>query len=346
MRGQHGQRGLRPRDTSPQTELSVRPCRLSAATSATRGSRRYPSERVHRLDAFPRHSACPRSPGSRACRSPVPMRAGSWLQAHHLYSCCAASQIAGAHNLSGGAAITGATDTARPVQESDLIAELPVQLLDAGRRLIHEHDRTTVPSERFCRPLLIVPRESVFRILRKLDIVRRVGVHEVAAVQPHRFDVSGGERPISEHLAVRREVARVADPDIPAERDIEFTGSVEAAQAVEPCSIEIVEERSRLPAVALTCRQQRVEAVPMSVENRLVILHREVDVQSLLQPAVEVDQVWVRVVQERAARYQPEGHSKTAAERFNQLSILVRFPQRPKMWNLPPFTAGPLERRT
>ena len=77
-----------------------------------------------------------------------------------------------------------------------------------------------------------------------------------------------------------------------------------------------------------------------------MIAHGQVDLQSPLQPTVEVDQVRVGIVEQCASRVETERNREAATERLHQPFSAMRLPQRPKVGNLPPFAAGPLERRS
>ncbi len=103
-----------------------------------------------------------------------------------------------------------------------------------------------------------------------------------------------------------------------AERHVELAAAVEAAEAVVAGPIQVVEEAGRFLRVGLTGAQQRVEAIAMLVEEVLVPLHRDRDAQAALEPAVEVDQMLIGVVQQRALRPQSQRDGQTAAERLDQ----------------------------
>ena len=61
-----------------------------------------------------------------------------------------------------------------------------------------------------------------------------------------------------------------------------------------------------------------LKRVAVTVEQPFVVLHLEIDRQALLKPAVEVDQVRIGVVQQRALRQQAERDGQAAAERLDQ----------------------------
>src|SRR5205085_1562391 len=99
-----------------------------------------------------------------------------------------------------------------------------------------------MPRQPLRRPDLFRPAEATLRVLAELDIVRRIGIHEVVAAQRKRLEVAVREFETREDLAVGGEVATVVDLLVLPERDVEFAVAVEAAQAVVAGAIEIVEQ--------------------------------------------------------------------------------------------------------
>ncbi len=165
------------------------------------------------------------------------------------------------------------------------------------------------------------------------------------AIDRHRFDVTVRERPAREDVAIGRETACVADTGVTAERHVEPAISVETTQPVETRAIQVIEQGRRFSALTLPAREQSVELLTMAVEQRLVVLHREIDAQSLLEPPVKVDEMLVGIVEQRTTGQQPERHGKSATERFDETSPGVRFPQGPQIRHLPPLSARPLQWR-
>jgi hypothetical protein len=182
--------------------------------------------------------------------------------------------------------------------------------------------------------------------VRELDVVGGIGVDEIIAPEFHVFDVDSAQFPIREQLGVSTEVPHVADGLVATERHVEDALLIEAAEAVVAGAIQVVEERRRLLRAAPPLRQQLVEARAMRVEQTRVVFHREIDPQPALNPSVEVDQVGVGVVQERALRQEPERHRQPSAEGLDQSTMAVRFPERPKVGHLPALATGPLQRRS
>ena len=229
--------------------------------------------------------------------------------------------------------------------EDDGVGMASVQLFDAVGRLIHEHDGSAMLRKPPGCSLLVFPSEAVFRVMRELDIVGRIGVYKIVALEGNGFHVRARERPVTEHVAVRREVARVTNTCIPAKRHVEFARAVEPAQAVEARSIQIVEECRCFQTRAFSTRQERVETFPLLVEERFVVLHRNVKSQTLLKPSIEIDQVWIRVVQQRASRHQSERDREPAAERLHESPMCMGFPNGLKVRHLPSLAAGPFQSR-
>jgi hypothetical protein len=112
------------------------------------------------------------------------------------------------HDLPRRSAVAGATDAARRIEEPHVESERSVQPFHAIGRLVHDDHRAVMPRQKTRGPLLIPPAETSARVLREWHIVRRIGIYEIASAKRQRFDITGSERPASQRLAVRREVAR------------------------------------------------------------------------------------------------------------------------------------------
>jgi hypothetical protein len=69
-------------------------------------------------------------------------------------------------------------------------------------------------------------------------------------------------------------------------------------------------------------------------------------VQALSQPAIEVDEMRIEIVELRALRKKTERHGQSAAKRFHQAAMDVRLPERQQMGDKPAFASRPFERRT
>ena len=248
-------------------------------------------------------------------------------------------------HLAGRRAIARARDPPRGIEVAHAVAKLLVELRDTFRGLIHEDHRAAMPCEPPGRAHLVIPGESALRVVREIHVVRRISIDEIRSLEWNRFKVAHGEIPGPKHRAIAREVPRIRDLLVRAERHVEPAGSVEAAQAVVAGSIQKVEQARRFGALALPCCQQLVEALPVLVEQRLIVLERYCDLQAAAKPGVERDQVRVDIVQKRPGRREPEHHGETATERLDEPPAGVRFPERFEMWKLPALPAGPLQRR-
>ena len=104
------------------------------------------------------------------------------------------------------------------------------------------------------------------------------------------------ERPISE------EVGGVVDVLIASERDVESAAAIEPAQSIESRAVEIVEELGSLPAFGVTPRYEFVEPLAAAIVQRAVVAHLELDHQAPPQPAIEIDDVRIDVVEQGAPR--------------------------------------------
>lgn len=160
-------------------------------------------------------------------------------------------EISRPHDFPRRTAIAGATDAPRPTQEPHRESERPVEPLHPFRCLIDDDYRPIMPRQQLRRPFLIAPREAASCVLGELNVVRRIRIDEIAGAKRERFDITAHKCPTSERLAVGRKVALVTDPRVSPERHVEKPASIEAAQSIEPCSIQIVEERRRFLALSV-----------------------------------------------------------------------------------------------
>ncbi len=83
----------------------------------------------------------------------------------------------------------------------------------------------------------------------------------------------------------------------------------------------------------------------MFVEKLLVVAHLDARLHAVLQVAIEVDQVRVDVVEQRAFWFQSEGDCEPAAKRFYVTALRMFVPDRFQMRHEPAFAAGPFQRR-
>src|SRR4029434_55574 len=108
------------------------------------------------------------------------------------------------------------------------------------------------------------------------------------------------------------EIAHVSDRRVPPERDVELAAAVEPAEAVVTGPVQKIEERRRVARPVAPRPDELVEPLAMPVEQRAIVLHRQVARESPFDPPIEIDEVWVRVIEERALRGEAQGHRQPA----------------------------------
>ena len=150
--------------------------------------------------------------------------------------------------------------------------------------------------------LLIVPIKPVLTIRRELNIVGRVGINEVVRLYGNRSDVVGGEQPVSKQTPESGKVVGVVDCLVAAKRHIEFAALIETAETVKACPVQIIEELCGFLSVGFPRRDQLVEAIPVPVESLRVIFHLDAHFETTLQVLVEVYQMRIDVIEQRALR--------------------------------------------
>src|SRR5579875_740643 len=114
--------------------------------------------------------------------------------------------------------------------------------------------------EPLCEALLVVPGKAAGGVRRELDVVRRIGVDKIAAANLHAFEIAVREFVWREHTAVRLEVLAVRRLFVAPEGHVEKAARVEAAQTVIAGTVEIIEQRRSLGALAAGLANQFVEA--------------------------------------------------------------------------------------
>ena len=112
------------------------------------------------------------------------------------------------------------------------------------------------------------------------------------------------------------------------ERHVERASAIEAAETVETRSVEEVEETSRFGTVAALRRDERVETVAVTGSRTSSrFCHRELDAEAALQPPIEIDQMWVDVIEERSLGGEAQRHPQTAAEGLDEAAVPMSFPR-------------------
>ena len=112
------------------------------------------------------------------------------------------------------------------------------------------------------------------------------------------------EPPRGERVSVDAEVPQVVDAGILAERHVEPSLLVEATETVVPGAVEVVEETRRFRRSFLSFVEQRIEPGATAIEGQPLISHREINLQTTLNPPVEVNQMGVGIIEQRALRGQ------------------------------------------
>src|ERR1044071_943590 len=256
-----------------------------------------------------------------------------------------------------------------------------------------------------CEPLsgahLFFPPKSFLGIVGELDVIWRISVNKIAATQRHRFEVTSCELPFLKNIAVVAKVPRIVDPLVITKRDIEFSASIESAQSIIPCSVQVIEKGCGLGAFRTAIREQLVESAAMRIKKFFIVFHPQgnelmmtpalrtawrqftlspsegdragergpflaspgefnaggnlsriaclgvliSNQQALFEPAIEVDQLRVAVIQKSFARRKTQGHSQSSAEWFNQPVVGIRRPVLSDVRDQPTFATRPFERR-
>src|SRR6185369_15276187 len=97
--------------------------------------------------------------------------------------------------------------------------------------------------------------------------------------------------------------------------------------------------------VHLAASNQTIEALALSIKKLLVVSHPHAHSQTILHVTIEIDQVWVDVIQQRLLRLQTQHNCKPTAKRFDITSLRVDLPDWLHMRDEPAFAASPLQRR-
>src|SRR5688572_2612915 len=83
----------------------------------------------------------------------------------------------------------------------------------------------------------------------------------------------------------------------------------------------------------------------MTIEELLIVSHLDAQSHTVLQVAIEVDQVRINVVEQRALGLQTEYDCESTAERFDVTPIGIAAPDGREMRHEPTLAAGPFQRR-
>ena len=82
----------------------------------------------------------------------------------------------------------------------------------------------------------------------------------------------------------------------------------------------------------------------MAIVEPLVVAHLDLDVEPAPEPAVEVDEVRIQIVEQGSPGLQPKRDRQSTAERLDEAAGGMRGPERRQVRHLPALAAGPLER--
>src|SRR5260370_15390427 len=197
--------------------------------------------------------------------------------------------------------------------------------------------------EKLRQPHPLVPAELLLRILREFDVVGRVGIDEIARFEFQSLEVASRKVPSLERRPVGGEVGRVVDLAIAAEGHVELALAVEAAKAVIPGAIEIIEKRGRLRALAVAGRDQAIEAFAMAIEKPLLVAHRNSGLEPALEPSIKVNHVRIDVAERCPRRHQAQRNRHPAAKRLDQPSAANPLPQPSDVPPQPSLTPPPFE---
>jgi hypothetical protein len=231
-------------------------------------------------------------------------------------------------HLACGSPIAGATDPPWSIKIRQLKPKILIQLDDSRCRLIRNYYRPRMSGEQPRGAHLIVPRKTARAVSRELYIIRRISVDKIFRLNLQTLNIFITEPPLPENCRIVREIRRVVNGFVSAERHVEVAALIETAQTVEARAIQIVEQLRAFPGVRLAVPNQPVEPVAVFIEKFLVVAHRDMHPQAVLQVTIEIDEVRVDVVEQRFLWLQAEHDCKAAAKRLHVSPVSVRFPDR------------------
>src|ERR1700687_5260918 len=98
------------------------------------------------------------------------------------------------------------------------------------------------------------------------------------------------------------------DAFILSKGNIEFSTPVEAAQPVISRSVKIIKELCGRFALLAFRVYECIESLAVGVIQQWFIAHRKPAVKPALEPLVEIDEVGIDVIQQRARRPEPKSN--------------------------------------
>src|SRR5438874_6155912 len=130
-------------------------------------------------------------------------------------------QIANREDFRRRRAISVAADPARSINELERKTASSIKRDDPRRRLIRQNHRSLVLRQPMCRSFLFFPAEPTLRVVGKFDVIRRIGINEVIAMQGNRRKIGIGELPTRKQTLIFQEVCLVIDLLVLAKRHVE-----------------------------------------------------------------------------------------------------------------------------
>src|SRR3974390_2916913 len=97
-------------------------------------------------------------------------------------------------------------------------------------------------SEPHSRPLLFFPPENLLGILREFHVVWRIRVDKILRLQRHLFKIAAHKVPALQSFGIGAEITAIIDSCVTPKRNIKLPGPVEAAQAIETRSVQIIKQ--------------------------------------------------------------------------------------------------------
>ena len=147
-----------------------------------------------------------------------------------------------------------------------------------------------MPGQPFRCSLLIAPGKTSLAVGREFNVVRRIGIDEVVGLETQLLKVNVAEIPITQPGLILIKVICIRQPGrVRTEWNVECTASVEAAEAVEAGSIQVVKQLRCFAAGLLVDSDEIVEAFSVFVIDRFVIPGLNGYCEATLDLLVEVD---------------------------------------------------------
>ena len=136
---------------------------------------------------------------------------------------------------------------------------------------------------------------------------------------------------------------RIRDRLVLTEGNVELAAQIEPAEPVIARSIQVVKKRRRFLRFTLASPDERIEPFTVRVEDVGIVFRLNRDPKTLLEPAVEVDQVGIRIVEKGFVGLEAQRDRQTPAKRLDQSTTGVSLPNRKEFRNLPSLAASPFQ---